>query len=101
MSISNELEGIDEDFDFKIEYDDRDLLLSKLNEAIDKVHHKALNGRVSKNDKNRVQWFKTLAYMISIYNQVKKDSDLEDLERQIQELAAEIKKSNNKDGGYK
>lgn len=100
MSISDKLEGTDDNPDFRIEYDDRDLLLSKLNEAIDKVHHKAMIGRVSKNDKNRVQWFKTLAYMISIYNQVKKDSDLEDLERQIQELAAEINKSNNKDGDY-
>lgn len=100
MSISDELQGTDDTLDFRIEYDDRDLLLSKLNEAIDKVHNKAMRGRVSKNDKNRVQWFKTLAYMISIYNQVKKDSDLEDLERQIQELAAEIKKSNNKDGDY-
>jgi hypothetical protein len=79
------------DSSWDIAYDDRDLLLNKLNEAIDKVHYKAINGRVSKNDKFRIQWFKTLAYMISIYNQVKKDSDLEDLKNQIQELSVEIK----------
>ncbi len=70
--------------------DCRDLILLKLNDAIDKVHYKAMNGRVSDNDKFRVQWFKTLAYMISIYNQVKKDSDIEDLEKQVQELSKQI-----------
>ena len=76
---------------WELSYDDRDLILSKLNDAIDKVHYKAMKGRVSKNDKWRVQWFKTLAYMISIYNQVKKDQDLEELEKQVQELAKQIK----------
>ena len=80
-----------EDIDSIESFDDRDLILLKLNDAIDKVHYKAMNGRVSDNDKSRVQWFKTLAYMISIYNQVKKDSDIEDLEKQVQELSKQIK----------
>ncbi|WP_048190708.1 hypothetical protein [Methanobacterium sp. SMA-27] len=89
MSISEE--EIQEHTDpWDLSYDDRDLILSKLNNAIDKVHDKAMNGRASKNDKFRVQWFKTLAYMISIYNQVKKDADLEDLEKQVQQLAKQV-----------
>ena len=90
MSLSED--DIQENTDLSnLSYDDRDLVLLKLNDAIDKVHYKAMNGRVSKNDKSRVQWFKTLAYMISIYNQVKKDKDLEEIEKQVQELTKEIK----------
>jgi hypothetical protein len=88
MSIS--VENDQKNVDSLESIDDRDLILLKLNEAIDKVHNKAMNGRVSDNDKSRVQWFKTLAYMISIYNQVKKDSDIEDLEKQVQKLAKQI-----------
>lgn len=73
-------------------FDDRDIILSKLNEAIDKVHYKAIKGRISKNDKDRVQWYKALAYMASIYNQIKRDADLEDLQLQVQELTEQIKK---------
>lgn len=104
MSIRDELEYQDEDCPCggSCGYDDRDIILSKLNEAIEYLHNKSMKGRITneKNEKVRIAWFKALAYACSIYNQIKKDSDLEDLERQIQELSAEIKKNNNKDGDY-
>jgi len=75
-------------------FDDRDIILSKLNEAIDYLHKKSMNGRITndKNEKVRIAWFKALAYACSIYNQIKKDADLEDLQRQVQELSDEIKR---------
>lgn len=75
-------------------FDDRDIILSKLNEAIDYLHNKSIKGRISneKNEKVRIAWFKAFAYACSIYNQIKKDADLEDLQRQVQELSEQIKR---------
>jgi|BioPla2DNA2_1021312.scaffolds.fasta_scaffold45963_2 hypothetical protein len=75
-------------------FDDRDIILSKLNEAIDYLHNKSMKGRITndKNEKVRIAWFKALAYACSIYNQIKKDADLEDLQRQVQELSEQIKR---------
>lgn len=73
-------------------YDDRDLVLSKLNAAIEYLHNKALNGRVhdATNEKVRISWFKALAYACSIYNQIKKDEDYETLKDEIEALKKEI-----------
>lgn len=73
-------------------YDDRDLILSKLNDAIINLHYKAITGRIKNpdNEKVRIQYFKALAYTCNVYSQIKRDKDLEDLERKIEIMTNEI-----------
>ncbi|MCZ3367078.1 MULTISPECIES: hypothetical protein [Methanobacterium] len=82
----------------EIKYDDRDIVLSKLMESIEWLHNKANNGRITNNDVKiinaRITVFKTLAYMCSIYNQVKKDFDIEHLAKNMESLLNEVKRSN-------
>ena len=83
-----------------VEYDDRKIVLSKLNYAIDYIHHKATNGRITKpeNEKVRIQWFRVLAYTCSIYNQIKRDMELEKLQEEIKKLSEEISRINREAG---
>lgn len=85
-------EDVQNDEDNILLYDDRDLVLSKLNDAIEYLHNKALKGRVhdAANEKVRISWFKALAYACSIYNQIKKDEDYEDLKNEMEVLKEEI-----------
>jgi hypothetical protein len=85
MSISSDVKDTEQQESLP-EYDDRDRLLSKLSDVIDKVYHKTMHGRVTKNDKHRVQWYRTYGFLVKIYNEVKKDSDLERIEEEIKEL---------------
>jgi hypothetical protein len=80
--------------DLPDKYDDREVLLLKLNQAIDKLHYKAMKGRVTnpKNEQVRIAWFKALAYACSIYNQIKRDADIEDLQKEVEALQQAIKK---------
>ena len=85
---------IDPTVDF-VRYDDRELILSKMYESIEWLHSKANNGRITKNDiplvKTRVLVFKTLAYMCSVYSQVKKDVEIEELSKKVENLLDEVK----------
>jgi len=97
MSTNNNLECKEEECsncNCNHEFDDRDIILAKLNDAIEYLHHKSMNGRIldEKNEKVRISWFKALAYCCNVYNSIKKDADLEDLQRQVQELSDEIKR---------
>lgn len=92
MSINNNYECEDEgcaNCPCNHEFDDRDIILAKLNDAIEYLHQKSLHGRITneKNEKVRISWFKALAYCCNVYNSIKKDADLEDLQRQVQELS--------------
>jgi hypothetical protein len=82
----------------EIKYDDRDIVLSKLMESINWLHNKANNGRITNKDikiiNARIAVFKTLAYMCSVYNQVKKDVDIEHLVENMESLLNEVKRSN-------
>jgi hypothetical protein len=73
-------------------YDDRNLILSKLNDAINQLHEKAINGRIKnpENEKVRIQYFKVLAYTCNVYSQIKKDTDLEELLKKIELMTDEI-----------
>ena len=73
-------------------FDDRDLILHKLNDAIFYLHNKALKGRVTdaKNEKVRIAWFKALAYSCSIYNQIKRDVELDQLREEVETLKNHI-----------
>ena len=76
----------DESIDFKV--NERELVLSKLSEAIDYLHNKALNGKVRNptTDKVRIAYFKAFSYSCSIYNQISRDSELDSLKEDIEEL---------------
>lgn len=97
MSIGSEEDIQDGEMSLSF-YDDRDLILSKLNEAIDYLHKKALTGRINdaKNEKVRIAWFKALAYACSIYNQIKKDIELDDLREEMETLRDQIRNMENK-----
>lgn len=79
------------------EYDDRDIILHKLNDAIDYIHNKAMNGRIlnEKNEKVRISWFKALAYSCSIYNQIKRDTEIDQLKEEMETLKYQIKIMDN------
>ena len=84
---NNELCSCDcEKLDFK--ENERALVLSKLSEAIDYLHNKALKGNVRDNQKEkvRIQWFKALSYSCSIFNQISRDNELDELKKDIEEL---------------
>lgn len=98
MSTDSKEDPADNDRSIKL-YDDRDLILSKLNDAIEYLHNKALTGRVidAKNEKVRIAWFKTLAYACSIYNQIKRDIELDELKEEMETLKNQI--NNMENGG--
>lgn len=80
-----------------VEFDERELILRKLNDAIDYLHHKAMKGRVTdaKNEKVRIAWFKALAYSCSIYNQIKRDVELDQLREEVETLKNHIEMLDN------
>lgn len=79
-------------------YDGRELVLIKLDEVIDFLHHKALKGRIVKpdNEKVRIQWFKAMTYACSIYNQIKRDVELDELKMELNELKNQIDEINHR-----
>ncbi len=74
-------------------YDSREIVLIKLDKTIEFLHHKALEGRVKnpENDKVRIQWFKAMIYACSIYNQIKRDEEYDQLNQKVEELSEQIK----------
>lgn len=79
-------------------YDSRETLLVKLDEVIDFLHHKALKGRIVKpeNEKVRIQWFKAMTYACSIYNQIKRDVEIDELNNKVLELTKQIEEINRR-----
>jgi hypothetical protein len=79
-------------------YDSREMLLVKLDEVIDFLHHKALKGRIVKpeNEKVRIQWFKAMTYACSIYNQIKRDVEIDELNNKVLELTEKIEEINRR-----
>jgi len=74
-------------------YDSRENVLSRLDEVIKILHTKATSGRVKNpnNEKVRIQWFRVLAYTCSIYNQIKRDVEMDELKEEIETLKNQIK----------
>lgn len=79
-------------------YDDRENILSRLDEVIKLLHKKALKGRVKNpdNDKIRIQWFRVLAYTCQVYNKIKKDTELDELREEMENLRNQIENLENK-----
>jgi len=85
-----------ESIDFKV--NERELVLSKLSEAIDFLHNKALKGKVrdERTEKVRIAWFKALSYSCSIYNQISRDNELDVLKEDIEELKELMRDKNER-----
>lgn len=100
MSTDDETVTITED-EYEIKpgsIDSRELVLVKLDEVINFLHHKALNGRIVKpeNEKVRIQWFKAMTYACSIYNQIKRDVEIDELNNKVLELSKRIDEINRR-----
>ena len=98
MKTQEESHEINESInDLKVmSYDNRESILIKLDEVIEFLHKRALTGRITKpeTDKIRISWFKALDYTCSIYSQIKRDVDLDQLNEKIETMNNEIKKLN-------
>lgn len=98
MTVESNTLPINKDFEsLEIRsYDGRESILTNLHEAIETLHHKAINGRVTnpENEKVRIQWFKALAYTCSVYNQIQKDVELDELKDEIKKLQKQIENAN-------
>ena len=79
-------------------YDSRELVLIKLDEVIEFLHYKALKGRIVKpeNEKVRIQYFKAMTYACSIYNQIKRDVEIDELNNKVLELSKRIDEINRR-----
>ena len=64
---------------------ERDNYLFILNDAIQYLHHKAVNGKIRnpKNEKIKIDYFRALIYAISTANGVYKDKQLDKLESDV------------------
>lgn len=72
-----------------------------MNDAINTLHHKAVNGRVrdAKNERVKIDYFRALIYAISTANSVYKDKQLDKLEKDVELLKnMYIADSGKKDG---
>ena len=86
MTIKNDSTLYDKNIDFK--NNERELVLSKLSETIEFLHHKCLKGNVrnEKKESIRIQWFKTFSYSCSIYNQISRDHELDTLKMELDDI---------------
>lgn len=84
-----------------IDADTRDNYLFILNDAINYLHNKAVNGKVRnpKNEKIKIDYFRALIYAVNTANSVYKDKQLDKLESDFEKLKKGllISASNNGD----
>lgn len=80
----------------------RDFYLSILDDAINKLHHKATNGRIrdAKNEKLKIDMYRALFYGVNVANSVYKDKQIDEMADDFERLkkGLEIKKLNKKSG---
>jgi len=91
MTLSDTDGGLLDGIDFKD--NSRELILSKLMEAIEYLHNKGLNGNIKRpeNERVRVQYFKALCNACSVYNQISQNLELDELKRDMDSLRKELK----------
>lgn len=72
---------------------ERELVLSKLMEAIEFLHKKSMKGQIRKPETDRVKigYFKALCHACSVYNQISRDSELDELKIDVEKLKLHIK----------
>ena len=78
----------DAEYEHLFKKNQRELVLSKLSEAIDFLHNRAMKNRVydPKNETVRINWFKALAYCCNVYNTISRDSDIDEIKNEIEDL---------------
>ena len=78
--------------DDSTEIDDYDAMLSSLDAAIEQARDKIENGRVydEEKEKVRVKWIRALAYAINVRRQVKKDQEIEELAKRVDEMENKV-----------
>ena len=71
-----------------VETDKRDFYLGFLDDAINKLHHKATKGKIKnpKNEKIKIEYFRALVYAISTANSVLEKKQLDQLEHDLELL---------------
>ena len=71
-----------------IDVNTRDNYLFILNDAINYLHHKAVNGKIRnpKNEKVKIDYFRALIYAVNTANAVYKDKQLDKLESDLEKL---------------
>ena len=80
-----------------VESDKRDLYLGFLDDAINKLHHKATKGKINnpKNERIKIDYFRALVYAISTANVVLEKKQLDKLEKELEILKNGIVFQNN------
>ena len=66
----------------------RDHVLQILAEAIDKQHHKVTKGKIfnTENEKIRINQWKSLVHTCHIYNQILKDKQIDEVQKELKEI---------------
>jgi hypothetical protein len=78
--------GISNDEDEDTDVPERDEIMDLLEDGIQEAHRKVTSGRVRDPEKEKVRqgWHRTLGYLAGQYRQLKKDEDIEELEKELE-----------------
>ena len=87
-----------------IDVDERDNYLIILNDAINYLHNKAVNGKIRnpKNEKVKIDYFRALIYAVNTAKSVYKDKQLDKMESDLEKLKKGLlisAETNNGPGG--
>lgn len=82
-----------------IDVNERDNYLLILNDAINYLHHKAVNGKIrdAKTEKIKIDYFRALIYAVNTANSVYKDKQIDKMESDIELLKNAIIYPDNSD----
>ena len=69
-------------------HDRRDIYLGFLEDAINNLHHKAIDGKVRnpQNERIKIEYFRALIYAVNTANTIYKDKQLDKLEEEMEML---------------
>lgn len=84
-----------------IDVNERDNYLIILNDAINYLHNKAINGKIRnpKNEKIKIDYFRALIYAVNTANGVYKDKQLDKMESDLEKLKKGLLISADKNDG--
>ncbi len=74
------------DLNVSNEYDDGELILFKLRSVMDYIQSKGLNGRICKEDKLRLDWFKAFFMACKVFNEIRRDVEMDELREEVEEI---------------
>jgi hypothetical protein len=70
---------------------DREAVLVRMESVLFYLQSKALHGRIKESDKFRLQWFKTFLQACKIFNEIKRDVEIDKLNDKIEDMNQNIK----------